>query len=111
MDTAEPPKAVGPPFYWSDDLDPFASLDLDRLVPRLNKPGSPASIRSDQRLRAERSSQSPVVSGQYLHEPFAPATEGGFLEFRRRVLPIDFADDDQVGGVNVYACRAAQIRQ
>jgi hypothetical protein len=41
------------------------------------------------------------LAGQELDEALSPGLEGWFLQFRRRVLPIDLVDNQKVSRIDV----------
>ena len=104
-------QAIRPARHRSGDFDPITSRDLDRLWPRLNESRAPATVRSDQRLDAEGAADAPILTCQQLDEALPQCLERRFLQLCRRVVPIDFLDDQKVGGVDVHTLGPAQVRQ
>jgi len=108
---AAPAQAIGPARDRSGDFDPITGRDLDWPWPRLNESRAPATVRSNQGLGAEGAADMPVLACQELDQALPPGLEGCFLQFCRRMLPIDLLDNQKVSGIDVQTLGSSQVRE
>jgi hypothetical protein len=96
-------QTIGPALNRSGHFDPITGGHLDWLWARLNQSRAPATVCSDQRLGAERTTDTPVMPGKELDEAPPPGVQGCFRQLGWRVVPIDLLDHQKVSGIDVQA--------